>query len=237
MKLPFFNRQNYIVLKCYTPLEILDKHKTLELSSKNMEVKRNESSLDIMSNKTTFKGCYGMLHSLSRSVTIKSCQEFKVECNGTDVKYDAPSEIMGYDVDSHMRDSYFDAGDSVITKILMPWQVTEKTGAKFVYSRHIQNTTFMNIPTGILSFNNGYSVNVFNYIPKMNIKYKIDFLQPLTSLHLLEDKKLIVETYVDANKYSELCNVAKSSRVYFKNNQVKLEKIEKLNKESKCLGR
>jgi hypothetical protein len=217
-----------VVAKCYTPFDLVKEHKTLELSSKNVDIYNKKSKFD---GQKSFKHCYGMLHSLSKSITIKAPSELKVKSDGEKWSYDSCNPFFA-SLESHDEDPHFDHGDCFITKISLPWQIEEKTGAKFLYSRHIQNTTFMNIPSGVVDFKYRHGPNIFNYIPRLNISYDVDFMHPLMSLHLLEDKKLVVETYVDSQKFFFLSEQA-GAQAFFNANRVKLDKIDAAQKAKK----
>lgn len=232
IKLPFFNKQNYVVVKCYTPFEMLKEHKTVDLSSRNVKFPEIEGKSEKTDIKTSFRHCYGMLHSLSNSITFKAPSELRVMSDGENWSYESPSPHFGQHVDHHDQDFHFDHGDCFITKLFIPWQFEEKTGAKFLYARHVQNTTFMNIPSGVINFKHGHDANIFNYIPRLNISYNVDFLHPLMSMHLLDDKKLIVETYVDRERFFHLKEQT-SARAFFYGNGVKLSKLDAKEKAKK----
>ena len=231
ISLPFFNKQNYVLVKCYTPFDLLKNHKTLELSSKNVAVFNKKDKLEENTHQKSFRHCYGMLHTLSKSITIKAPSELKVESDGEKWSYDSCNPFFEA-IGSHDEDPHFNHGDCFITKLSLPWQIEEKTGAKFLYSRHIQNTTFMNIPSGVVDFNYGHGPNIFNYIPRLNISYNVNFMHPLMSLHLLEDKKLVVETYVDRERFFSL-REQESATAFFNANRVKLHKLDAKQKAKK----
>ena len=231
--MPFFNKQNYVVVKCYTPFDLMKEHKTVDISSKNLDVCASENKKQGASSQVTFSHCYGMIHSKQRSITIKAPSELKAISDGDKWHYKSPNHYFGPDADgSHDNDPHFNSGDCFITKLFIPWRFEEKTGAKFLYARHIQNTTFMNIPSGVLNLRNVHNVPIFNYIPRINLSYDVDFLHPLMSLYLLDDKKLIVETSVDREKFIHL---EEQSRVkaFFKANHVKLDKLQDKQKANK----
>lgn len=221
-----------MVVRCYTPLLTLKEHKTVDLSSRNVKFSEIKRKKEKSHSKTSFKDCYGMLQSLSNSITIKAPTELRVASDGENYSYEGPSNHFGKVIGDHSDDFHFDHGDCFITKLGTEWQFEEKTGAKFLYARHIQNTTFMNIPSGAVSFKNGHDAVIFNYIPRLNISYDIGFLHPLVSLHLLEEKKLIVETYVDKDKFIYLKEKT-LDRSFFNGNFVKLSKIDARQKAKK----
>lgn len=204
----------------------MKEHNTVNLSSKNIKLAKDNDKKEKNERVASSKYCWSMIHSLSRSITFKAPSELKISCDGEKYEYLTPNPFFGTNVDCHDDDPHFDHGDCLISKISIPWRFEEKTGAKFLYGRHFQNTTFMNIPTGIINFKYSRDAAIFNYIPRINFSYTVDYLHPLTSMHLLEDKKLIVETYVDRQRFMEL-NDAASVRQFFIGNNLKLFKLDK----------
>ena len=82
----------------------------------------------------------------------------------------------------------------------------------------------MQIPTGFMNFTTQHQTNIFCYIPvNYEHDYVIPFQEPLTQIHLMEDKPLVVESVHDP-EYQNKLHQKESYRPYLKANQLKLEK-------------
>ena len=221
MKLPFVNRRNYIVLKAYTYNTAYLDHVPIQLGNKEKPLKNNSTESG-----STFYGCFGRIMGLGRSATITmpTNVEFAATEEGNVSHSFADQRSKGFSISyEHAEDPNYVTKDTVLTKIEMPWQMQEETGTVFVMAKHILNKTMMNIPTGVVSYNNQHSVNVFNLIPKLNCSYEVTAMTPVVSIYPMSEKKLVVESYCDPEKYHDLVERAQY-RPYWAANAVKMAK-------------
>lgn len=223
MNLPFLNKRNYIVLKAYTYNSAYLDHSPITLANRECPVK--SSGFDGVSS-TTFSGCFGRIMGLSKSATIymPTNIEFAATSGGTVSHVYADERSTGFNVSyDHAQDPDYVTKDTVLSKIELPWMLQETTGAMFVLAKHILNKTMMNIPTGVITFNNQHAANVFNLIPKLDFNYQVNLNTPLVSLYPMSEKKLIVESHHDVAKYEELVD-RNTYRPYSSANAVKMAK-------------
>jgi hypothetical protein len=215
LKLPFFNREQYILLKAYTAVKYLATHAPVTLSKDAVpsfpELPRTESG---------FKTCYSHVASLKRSATVVSPCEIRVKSDGNHFWYDWPSQEH-LDARDHVDGQYKPKG-MFISKINLPWSFEcNKPDINFVMCSHVFNDTEMHIPSGLVTFSRIHQSNVFNYIPKKEIEYMIPFKKPLVYYYPVSDLPLVVECEYDSQKFHKLRNTA-SSRPCFRNSDMRL---------------
>lgn len=224
LKLPFFNRQRYVVLKCYVANERLNEMAPMSLSSKLEPIKT-----DVGKN-ISFRTCYGHITGLKRSVTLPMWTEFRVvsQYEGKDeTLYQLPTHIPNNDkpsVDfSHRHDPTYHSPDCYITKIISPWVVEEKTGVNWVVAHHIRNSTPMRIPSGINNFKYDHYTHIFNLVHKKPHEYFVPFKTPVLALYPMTDLPLHVETYYDPQRIDKL-NEQASYHPYLRGSMLKLSR-------------
>lgn len=224
MKLPFINKKNYIVLKAYTYNSAYLDHVPITLGNKEKPLENKGSETG-----SSFYGCFGRIMGLGRSATVlmPTNLEFATTADGSVSHSYADLRSKHFSVSyEHAEDPHYVTKDTILTKLELPWQMQETTGALFVMAKHIQNKTMMNIPTGVVSYNNQHSVNVFNLVSKLNHSYEIKAKTPIVSVYPLSEKKLVVEAYHDPSKYDDLVDRAQY-RPYWSANAVKMAKVKK----------
>lgn len=215
LKLPFFNRERYIVLKFYT-----DQPRTHELvpvvlsnriKPKVFNEDKSEALLDTQKG-GSFKTCFGYVQALKRSVTIPNWCEQLVTVKDGNVSVRASMDSRFSPIEFH-NDAHFLAKPSPDQPILVakhnpPWAVeANKTGKDVTYimGRSILNTTPMSIPTGCITYKGQHQCNIFNYIPyHVDHQYKIPYKEPLVQIFPLSDLPLYVESHYDEDKTQTL---------------------------------
>lgn len=222
MKLPFLNRKNYIVLKAYTYASCFLDHVPITLANREDPVEKNGTERS----SSTFVACFGRIMGLSRSATVymPSNIEFAANSEGTVSHTQADTRSPSFGVSyEHAEDPHYVTTDTVLSKMELPWKLEETSGTTFVLAKHILNKTMMNIPTGVINFDNQHSINVFNLIPKLDFNYEVKFKTPIVSLYPMSEKKLVVESYCDPDKFHDLC-ARNAYRPYWSANAVKMSK-------------
>jgi hypothetical protein len=218
MKLPFFNRQRYVVLHATTPVEYINTYTPVALGKRS-----NPSFPKIGKTKRGLKTCYGHVASLKRSATVLSPCDFEITADANGWWYDWPgSDVI--EVSSHDEDPQFSSKHMYITKLSLPWAITcNKPDTMFVGCSHILNDTEMRIPSGILSYKRIRACNIFNYIPKKETAYSIPFKKPLFSIYPLTDLPFYVESEYNPSRYRDLTDSSKTLPT-FKNSEIHLNK-------------
>ena len=223
IKIPFLNRQRYIILRCYTWSKMVEDYAPIRLGKYDDRPIKN----DRHQAKTSFSKCYAHINSRIHSATVKSPTTFRINVKYGEINYDvaAANEFTEINLD-HNNDPEYSVPDTILTKIVLPWYLEEKSGVPFVLSRHIQNKTPMMIPSGVVEYKFGYGMNIFNHVSKLDHNYEITFREPLVSLYPISDLPLHVETYTDRKKFLEL-NSYTDFLPYFSNYRMKLKGIKK----------
>lgn len=253
LKLPFFNKQNYIVLNCYhankrtvelAPIVLSSKLPELpfnnRLGDKNVDKSFLNGSTEILESEgyartqPTARTCYANIASLKISATVPmwtSCNVRSTENNGIFVEMSDKRDIIGAVDYRHTNDPYFSSPDMVIVKLITSWHLEEKTGVPFVLASHLRNFTPMRIPSGIMNYRDQHSVNIFNFVHLSNHEYTVKFGTPIVSLYPMTDKKLYVESHYDPQKSAELLDRSQT-KPYFMHNVLKMGKLTDM--KNKC---
>jgi hypothetical protein len=212
LKLPFFNRQRYIVLTAITESKALYNFAPAAKSTKYIPNFRKNSSEDftgfVRPSKPdpSFKSCYGFIKSLKSSATIPCPADFTVISSKDNISVDTPAPGAQLSIEfGHNDDLAWRPKDTHIIKLVMPWifQCSVK-GMHFVTSSHILNDTWTRIPSGIVNFDISVDNNLFNYVPKQDLQYKVPFGTPLVWMHPISDLPLQVETVYDPQLFFNL---------------------------------
>jgi hypothetical protein len=219
LKLPFFNRKNYILLKCYTNVHTIAHYSPIVLSAKaESEVVKNNPN-------HALKRCYGHILGLKNSITIRSWSEFTVSVTEETANYTFPEDNPS-DVKFH-NDEDSPAKDAMVSKLISPWVISTESDCKFVMASHMLNATGMIIPSGIVNYNTQHQTNIFNYVRKVPHTYTVPFKTPLVMIYPISDKKIQLEVYQDLSTYDAL--VAKDSyRPYLRASAIKMAKLDTL---------
>jgi hypothetical protein len=197
MKLPFFNRQRYVLLTAYTPVEYLADHAPVCLSSKAIPEFNRTGKYDV-----GFKTCHGYIATLKRSATIMAPCDFDVTATSDTYSYRWPDQR--YMAVNELNDPQFPSPNVHITQFNFPFALRcNKKDVNFLETRHILNDTHMMIPSGVAPFLYGISYNPFNYIPKTDTFYSVPFKKPLFALYPLTDLPFHVECHYDPVKYNQ----------------------------------
>lgn len=220
MKLPFFNRKRYIVLKCYTDNKFHVEQCPVVISSKLKTEKHKELERP---NQRTFRHCYGSVAGMKLSATMPSWTTFDVEVINNDARYDITDLNNGktFVEFNHSNDPYYNSKDCWVSKIVNPWMLYEETGVNFVYCKHLKNTTPMAVPSGVVNFKYNHGAHVFNLLHKVPHEYRIPFNIPMMALYPMSDLPLHVEVHLDAAKQKEL-EIATSTLGYRHGNMLKI---------------
>ena len=195
LNLPFFNRERYVLLSAYTPVECLNEYAPICLSSKAVPEFPRTAKQEM-----GFKTCHGFIASLKRSATIFAPCDFDVRSNADAFQYSWPNQTH-FTVADH-SDPQFDSSRSFVTKLGLPFAVRcNKKDVNFVTASHILNDTQMRIPSGVTPFLYGVKLNIFNYVPKVEAEYSVPFRKPIVALYPLSDLPFHVECSFDPVKY------------------------------------
>jgi len=203
LKLPFFNRERYVLLKAYTFDRRLAEKTPITISSKA----DTSAACPYHGNDKKFKesmaSCYGNVMSMKRSATLLSWSEFIVDGKMGDYTYTFPrNNFTSYEVLSPEEHNM--PPNMGITKLFVPWQLKcNKKDVQFVYARHILNNTPMMPLTGMIGFNYGAGIHIFNAIAA-DTNYKVKYKAPLMSLYPLSDLPFHVECYEDKEEFNSL---------------------------------
>lgn len=214
-KIPFINRERYIVIKAYT----FDKrvHKLAPIVTSNNAVKAPPKPDDGFN----FGTCFGYVASLKRSFTLQSWLEFMVDYQSNPQSpYIAPPNNRVLSA-SYLTDSAYPTPvETHMTKINVPWRITcSKPDVFFVQSKHITNTTPMMIPTGVLNFGVTAAIPIFNLISE-KVPFKVPFLTPLVAFFPMSDLPIHVESIFDKDAYTDLSNL-QFSKTHFRGSAIK----------------
>lgn len=223
IRLPFISRKRYIEVKAYT--NHLGVYETAPVSQ-NVISKMKKQDISFTDTGTFYTGCWSRVNTKANSITIQSPCEVKIDCLGSEVceTYAADRQIISMDFTHHTDPSYPDR-DFFISKIVMPWVFEDNHNINFVIARHMENTTMMNVLSGLTNFRTQPSSNIFNVIPKIKHRYKIPPLHPMASIYPMSSLPLHLEVYHDPIKYNELNE--KHLRLYFNGSSIKKDKGRK----------
>lgn len=232
LKLPFFNRKRYIVMKCYTDNKRLYEYAPILRSSllpaPECQTDKHPVKQDNFDRMPSFRTCFGRVEALKTSAAIPlwNTMHIKVD-NDLNISVDSSDmqNLLGYLDFDHNNDPYYDTENFYVVKHVCAWHCEETTGVKFVSAQHIQNNTNMRIPSGIIDFKHQHAMNVFNLVSKYPHSYTIPFKTPTIALYPLSDLPLHVESYFDTQKAIDL-DRANSSRFWNTGTALKLSRIK-----------
>lgn len=229
LKIPFYNRKRYIVIKAYTNNPLLNKHAPITTSSLlEAPAFLDNPKHECMAQKVaTFRTCYSRVKSLKNSAVLPSWCTIDVN-----VSDDLEVSIHTSDDDNslgttdfiHNTDPYYNSKNNFVVKHNPKWLVEEETGVNFVYAQHINNVTNMKIPSSVITFKDQHYINVFNLVSKFKHTYTIPFRMPILALYPMSSLPLHVESYYDCEKYHEL-GLLSGSRFWNTNKTLKLEQL------------
>jgi len=225
-KVPYLNRKRYIVLKAYTWNKFFLDNAPIQVSAKDTNPHRVSNQEPVGSD---FRYCYARTVGRGKSATVFAPCSMKFHQNLDESGTTSPSYEMStmsgwLDVTfRHTDDPYYNTSSLTVGKIKIPWVLYEETGVKFVLARHLQNSSAMMIPSGVLDFNKGHQLHIFNHMINVPFSYEVTFGEPLVSLFPLTERPLHVESYFDREKFDEL-DVVSATRPYFRNSLRKLQK-------------
>lgn len=214
LKLPFFNRKNYVLFRFYTPspfaaahaapsLTLHAKHETFNVIPKCPREKLHRSM------EPSFKTCFGLVSQYKRSITLPMWAEFCVDVHEGQLSVNHSTKgDMKQQVDVHNDRDYLMQKGMVMLKFNSLWAVTTEgdiDSTTCISGQHILNTTGMMIPTGIIDFKAPqHDWNVFNKVDtSYDHTYKIPFAHPIQALFPITEKEIIVETELSHEKYFE----------------------------------
>lgn len=225
IKLPFFNRERYVVIKAYTFDRLVHKDKILAMTGTSVGVlNRCPKSSPTGVYDSDFSTCYGINAAMNRSLTLSSWSEVNVEYQTESDKYPdhtVPPMNEVFVVANVIDDKvYKKQPDARIYKMLAPWMITCNKDINFVMSRHMMNELPMNVPTGILHFEATKAPHLF-HILYPGQKYKIPYRHPLAQIFPLTDLPIHLETYWDAQMFQGLFDT-RHNIPYFRANGIKV---------------
>jgi len=223
LKLPFFNRERYVVVKAYAMDKRLLDSNHLSMTSSTVKEARRCSHLtkEVPFDFTT---CYGYNKSLHNSITISSWCEVKVNYDDkpvSDYIYECPLGMNAFKVMDVKDPAYKMLDNCHTTKIIVPWMFDcNKKDAMFVMTKHIYNRTPMMIAPGMLNFTATRAAHMFNQLSKGQ-KYKIPYMHPLAQLFSLSDLPLHLETILDPPIFHTLFG-EQHNRPFFRGSAIKV---------------
>lgn len=197
LKLPFFNRERYLVIKAYTFDEHINSEVPIAITSKALD------KLPKRDSQQSLNSCFAYAMSASRSFTMKSWAEALVDPTKED-PYIIPERCGTFRNELIQNSEYALQSNMRLTKILAPWQIEcNKKDALFVLTRHMMNKTPMMVVPGIVNWNVASPPHIMNVMDTA-YKYKIPYRHPLVQFFPMSDLPLHVESYLDREKYSIL---------------------------------
>lgn len=203
LKLPFFNRKRYVVLKAYTDAELIYHKSPVSITAKckHNTYHPNSTKVDLKEarHRGSFQTCYGNTGSYRRSFTIPMWSEVKVRVKDGTLDILSAVQEPHFAVIPHTGDTDWNPVNKIeVMKFAVPWVFETSWDGHWVYGSHILNTTAMNIPTGILEFRNQYDANIFCKIDtSYSHEYKIPYLHPVMQCYPLTDLPFHLEVEYD----------------------------------------
>lgn len=223
LKLPFFNRERYIVVKAYAMDKRLLDNNHVSMTSSTVKEVRMCSHLT-KENPLDFTTCYGYTKALDKSITISSWSEVKVKYDGNPDNHELYERPVGMDMFRVMNvddGAYKMLDNSHTTKIIVPWMFDcNKRDAMFVMTKHIYNRTPMMVVPGMLNFHATRSAHIFNQLSEGQ-NYKIPYKHPLAQIFSLSDLPLHLETRLDPQMFQVLFN-EQNNRPFFRGTAIKV---------------
>lgn len=227
MKIPFLNRQRYIVLKAYTWNRFFFEHAPIQIASKDPNPKAKGH---IHEGENTFHKCYARTIGAKKSASIYAPASIKFTYDHLDKQgqdhygwdLSVPPEYLSID-DIHTNDPFYKPDDMLVLKMIMPWRCLDPSGTHYMLCRHLQNKTPMIIPSGVTEYQTGFAVNIFNHLHRIKHEYVIPFREPIASLFPLTDLPFHVESYLDRQMFENLYT-QDMTNPYWSNHRVKLKK-------------
>jgi len=203
LKLPFFNRERYVLLKAYTFDRRLVEKTPITIGSKADTSAACPYHGDEKEFKQAMSSCYGNVLSLKRSATLPAWSEFIVDGKMGSYSYTFPrNHFTTYEEVPPIQTNM--PPNMGVTKLFVPWHLScNKKDIQFVYARHILNNTPMMPLTGIIGFNYGAGIHIFNAIAAES-NYRVKYKTPLMSLFPLTDLPFYVEAYEDKEEFNAL---------------------------------
>ena len=162
---------------------------------------------DFLSPSVNFTTCWSRYGTRKNSATLLAPVAFRFRTDGnSNIQFsDAEnSGIVSTDFSHDGDQTYAKVKDAFMVKLIMPWLIDENSGTNFVIARHINNTSMMNVLSGVTSFKASPSINVFNLVNKVSHQYEVAFKMPLIGIYPMSNLPMHVETYHDTAKYEEL---------------------------------
>ena len=204
IKLPFVNRNRYVVVKAYTLNKRYLDNVPIVLTKDVKDVYNNSKKLTEEQKRIygTFNTCYGRVAALRRSVTLRTWCEFEIKTNENKFEVIGPSGFPDLRIEEQ-KDLTFNPLGVFTLKIQPPWMFEiSKKDLNIVLSSHILNTTLLQVASGIIP---GYSssTNFFSYIPKQKLHFMIPYKMPIVQWYPLTDLPIHVESYYDLDKFHE----------------------------------
>ena len=224
LKLPFFNRERYIVVKAYSMDCRLTENNHVSMTSSTVKEVRKCAHASEKERPFDFTTCYGYNKSLNKSITISSWCEAKVKYEGDPLQgdiYEVPlgMNLFGWD---RVRDSAYPMLDGgLTTKIIVPWMFhCNKRDAMFVMTKHVYNRTPMMIVPGMLNFHASRAAHIFNQLSEGQ-NYKIPYKHPIAQIFSMSDLPLHLETILDPGMFQVLLN-DQNNRPFFRGSAIKV---------------
>ena len=217
LKIPFFNRKNYILLKFYCAEKTVNELAPVVKSSKIPHPFEGQKD----PNTIGFNSCYGYVKTLKYSATLPAWSDFRVENKNKHVSFPVISPCVG----RYIEDLVFRPKDVGVIKLDSPWVFESSHDCNIVLAQHILNTSGMIIASGILRPAVNCVINLFNYVPKDTADYTVKFNTPLVSFFPMSEKPLYVESYYDREKFLKL-QEASIYPISFKGSFLKIEKLK-----------
>ena len=215
IKLPFLNRERYVLLKAYTVNKcFLDVPIVLTKDISQEHLNSHKLTAEEKRTFVTFNSCYGRVAALRRSVTLRTWCEFEIKADekGFNVLFPVGFEYFKLE---HHKDAVFNPKGVFVAKLIPPWVVEcNKRDLHIVHCNHILNTTPLQIASGIVPGALA-GTNFFSYIPSQKLHYIVPYNMPIVQWFPLTDLPIHVENYYDKDKYEELSSrsAAKPYRV------------------------
>jgi|TARA_R110000803_G_scaffold39804_1_gene85860 hypothetical protein len=205
-----------LVIKCYTPDFTIYEGAPLTMKS-------NKDLFHATDQPRSIRTCYGYIKALKKSITVPNWSEFRVVGTDEGVTYEYPEKNRSL-VESH-NDPCLKAYGTQVTKLCAPWAIESNLPIDIVVAPHVLNSTPMRIPSGCMTFYRFHQLNMFNYVHKAPHEYEVPFGLPLVSLFPMTERRIVLETYYDPDKFHEL-NYRSKSNPFFRGGRLKLDRLQ-----------
>ena len=214
-----FLKNRKVTVNCYTDNQIVLENYSIRRASKltpkwwqDLPREFFYTQDSVKRKGSTSKKCPGFLDLYSNSWVVPAWSDLLI-CTKKDgtYTYSFPSgHLKGIGVRTHNATQFLNGfKDYIHLKLICPWVLREKTGAKFIYIPAtwslLDDTKDLNILPGVLDFKNTIAVHINAMVPKQDAEYFIKAGQPLAHLVPLTEKNVDFKSHaVTRSEYEHI---------------------------------